>query len=200
MTVWAVVPVKRFDRAKSRLAPVLDAASRERVARELFEHVASVLAAPAVVDAVAIVTDSDKAAALAAARGALALPDPEGARTLADRVDFALAEIARRGAAVAVVLMSDLPTLDPEDVRALVRDFGPGALRVAPDERGHHTNALALRLPPPFATAFGDAESFRRHRERAEAAGLSTEIVRRPGLAFDVDTPEDYETLARLKR
>jgi 2-phospho-L-lactate guanylyltransferase len=61
---------------------------------------------------------------------------------------------------------------------------------VAPDRLGTGTNGLALSPPGVIGFRFG-AGSFAAHRAEAAAAGLEPVIVTRPGLAFDLDTPED---------
>jgi 2-phospho-L-lactate guanylyltransferase len=200
MGLFALVPAKRFEAAKSRLGGVLDGAERAAFARRMFEHVVSTLGASNAFERLAVVTDSDEVARLAEGLGALALSDPASARTLADRVDASLAELERHGATAALVVMGDLPTLTVDDVGRLVRGLQVADVVVAPDGRGHHTNALGLRVPAPFRTHFGDAESLARHRETATAASLTVNVVETPGLAFDVDTEADYATLGRLNR
>ena len=58
MSRWALIPVKGFERGKSRLAEVLEPEQREAFSRELFEHVVRVLQASPSVDGVAVVSDS----------------------------------------------------------------------------------------------------------------------------------------------
>lgn len=200
MGLFALVPAKRFEAAKSRLGGVLDGAGRAAFARRMFEHVVSTLDASDAFARLAVVTDSEEVARLAKDLGALALSDPASALTLADRVDASLAELERRGATAALIVMGDLPTLTIDDVSRLVRGLDAADMVVAPDGRGRHTNALGLRVPAPFRTHFGDAESLARHRETATIAGLTMSVVETPGLAFDVDTESDYATLGRLKR
>jgi 2-phospho-L-lactate guanylyltransferase len=86
-----------------------------------------------------------------------------------------------------IVLHSDLPLLIVGDVEALVERADVGGLAIAPDRLVTGTNAIALAEGRRFAFAFG-ADSFRRHRERA---GPGWRLAARPGLAIDIDTPED---------
>ena len=203
--VWALVPVKGFARAKSRLAGVLSASERERLARELFEHVLGVLASHRDLAGVAIVTDDRDVAHLAAARDAVVIEEDATAKpaNLAQVVDQGLLALDRRGAGAALVLMGDLPWLSAEDIQLLLRALGESDTIVVSDERGTHTNALGLRLAARNPTHFGAADSFRRHCEAARRAGLSLGTPSSPGLAFDLDLPEDWEKAqaeARLKR
>ena len=90
-----------------------------------------------------------------------------------------------------VVLHGDLPNLAADDVAALIDAAAGGpAVAIAPDRLGTGTNGLALRPPGVIGFRFG-AGSFAAHRAEAQTAGVDPAVVVRPGLAFDLDTPED---------
>ncbi len=65
---------------------------------------------------------------------------------------------------------------------------------IAPDRRREGTNALLLRPPGALAYHFGP-DSFARHCQEARQRGLRLEVCERPGLALDIDLPEDLEYL-----
>lgn len=189
--VWAVVPVKGFARAKSRLAPALGVDARERLARRLADHVVDVLQS-GVVDTVLVVTDGDDVASWASGRGLRVIEDgPALGAPLGAIVDVGLAEAGARGARHALVVMSDLPRLHPTDAAAMVSALGPGRLVLAPDHHGLGTNALGLSLPAVAPTAFGSADSAAGHRALAAAHALELVVVTREGLGADVDVPGD---------
>lgn len=198
-SIWGVVPVKAFESAKSRLAAVASPEERERLAQSMFEHVISVLRATRELEGVLVVTDSARVADAAARSGARAVHDPTGARGLADCVDRGLDEARQLGASAALVLVSDLPEVDANDIALLIDALSRSDVVIARDQGGEHTNALALRLQPRFPTSFGAADSFRRHSETAKRAGLSLTVLESRSLAFDVDTPEDYARLNRKR-
>jgi 2-phospho-L-lactate guanylyltransferase len=82
-------------------------------------------------------------------------------------------------------------------VRALVAALGSGPRCViAPDEQEQGTNALALAPPDPGFFRFGP-DSFQAHLEAAKALGAKPHILRRPGLANDLDTPDDYRRFTK---
>jgi 2-phospho-L-lactate guanylyltransferase len=197
LKAWAVVPVKRFEAAKSRLSGVLDSAARRELARGMFEHVLAVLSAAPDVAGITVVTDSRAVAEVAIVRGAIALFDPPGAEGLESCVDFALGELAQRGTTAALVLMSDLPGVTVGDIEMLARELDRYDVVVVRDASGEHTNALGLRLATRLPTSFGKADSFRRHGDEAARAGLSVSLPESPTLAFDVDTAEDYARMIR---
>jgi 2-phospho-L-lactate guanylyltransferase len=192
---WAVVPAKSLSHGKSRLRPVLDDADRARFAQRLLEHVLDVLQASAL-DGVLVAAGGEDVASLAASRGVHVLLDL-GPGSLADVVDRALADVASRGAASALVFMADLPRIEPDDVAALLAALDDHDVALVRDHIGHHTNALAVAPPTAMATCFGRPDSFAAHERAARAAALRVVTLERPGIAFDVDLPVDHQQLTR---
>jgi 2-phospho-L-lactate guanylyltransferase len=187
---WAIIPVKRFGVGKSRLAPALDAAGRAALSRRLFDHVFGVAASAVSPDRVVVVTPNAAIRDEAGRRGAHGLIEPEPA-DLNAALGSACRYAMSRGASAIAVLPSDLPFATAEDVDALIAALGAApSVAIAPDTAGDSTNALALSPPDPTFFRFG-ISSFEAHRNAARAGGAEPAIVRRPGLAFDLDTPDD---------
>jgi 2-phospho-L-lactate guanylyltransferase len=194
---WAVVPAKSLQRGKSRLRGVLGEDERTAFARDLLVHVLGVLRACPLAG-VLVATDGDDVAELAQEHGASVRRDAgAGAGGLAAVVDGALADVAARGAAAAVVLMADLPRVEPADVASLLVALGDHDIALVRDHLGDHTNALALAPPTAIATCFGRRDSFAAHCAAARAAGLRIALVDNARIAFDVDGPEEHARLVR---
>jgi 2-phospho-L-lactate guanylyltransferase len=96
-----------------------------------------------------------------------------------------------------VILQADLPTLRGEEIDALVHGGRNGGFAIATDATGTGTNALCLTAPVAFQFQFG-RHSPRAHLEEARRLRLGAEVIGRPGLAFDVDSPEDLDALKAL--
>ena len=101
-TVWAVVPVKRFDLAKGRLADALADDERRQLARAMLEDVLDALAATPEVDRVLVVTREPEVAALAMAAGAATVAETGQGLNAAVKTG---AEAARAGEAQALPLL-----------------------------------------------------------------------------------------------
>ena len=191
MLIWAIVPVKPFLRSKSRLAAVLTPEERAGLSREFLGHALDVLAqVPAVTQTVVVSRDP----------AALALAHSRQARTVTEAGAPDLNAALRRATEVAVaarvagvlILPTDLPFLTPEDVGQLLADDEEGPrVALAPDRREAGTNALFVAPPGLLRYAFGE-QSFRKHLELAQAAGAHVRVCRLPGIALDVDGPEDW--------
>jgi len=144
---------------------------------------------------IAIVTADTLLLAMMRGQGLHALHDPGGGLNAA--LGLACRYAADREARAVTVLPSDLPRVTTDDVKALVASIGPGPGGViAPDQQEQGTNALALAPPAPDFFRFGP-DSFQAHLEAAKARGMTMRILRRPGLAQDLDTPEEYRRYAK---
>lgn len=192
----ALVPVKRLELAKMRLAERLDREARARVAARCFAHVLACLQACDGFSRVAVITADPVVAARARARGAVVLADPPRAGSLGEVVDAGLDALAARGETSAVVVMADLPRLDVPALRAFLDATREGEALVARDAAGSGSNLLYLPLPRPFATRFAEPESGALHGEAARAAGIGLRFYSDEALSFDLDVVDDLAAVA----
>jgi 2-phospho-L-lactate guanylyltransferase len=193
---WIVVLIKDFTTAKSRLAPVLDAAPRRRLAEMT---AARALDAALALAPTFAVCGSVEAADLARLRGAALVVEssPSGQNPAAAR---GLTEVTERGAQSVLLLSSDLPLVDEAALRRLLAATDvPGSLVVAAPADGRQgTNALYLRPPGDFSLHFGEA-SLPRFAEEARLRGRRFIVHEDPSLALDLDEPSDLEAWRRLE-
>lgn len=202
--LWALLPVKGFGRAKSRLSPILGGAERAELARRLCEHVLAAINRCPEIAGVLVLSDSEEVLQLLHRRGVCAERElAERSRTgqaalapLAAIIDDGLSRLQQLGARSALVLMADLPLLVPGDLAEVTALLHQHDGVIVPDLREENTNALALRLGRHPQTAFGTGDSFRRHQQLFADAGQRAVVHRSPGLGFDVDLPGDYEQLS----
>ena len=207
--LWVAVPFKGPVGSKRRLAGLLDEAERARLSLAMLDGVleaalgaASVarvlLMLPAGVqppdhqDArLTVVTESPTDSSLGA----------EGAGV--DGLNRALVQAQAvangGGAASLLILPSDLPLISSEDVEALIGAARIASVVISPDRAAEGTNSLLLQPPLALEPAFGVA-SFSRHQRLAEQAGLTVAVVKRWGLALDLDTPADVLRLFAIGR
>ena len=190
-----LLPAKSFSRAKSRLGAVLSDAQRQRLAEALFERALEAVRACVEGAQIAVATDSAEVAQRVRAYGARVILDGEQPARLGEVVDRALDQLYLGGARRCLVLMTDLPLLEPPDVRALLLDLRNADCVVAPDSEDQGTNALGIPLAANNRWCFGHPDSFPRHLRAAAQRGFELRVVRRPALAFDLDTPEQLQRL-----
>jgi 2-phospho-L-lactate/phosphoenolpyruvate guanylyltransferase len=191
--LWAVVPVKDLHAAKQRLAGVLGAKERQALFCAMLEDVLCALAACAGLAGTLVVTRDPQARDLARRYGAQVLADANRGHTAASTLGARA--LAQRGIAGMVQVPADIPLLTPGDVGALLEGHGePPAVTLAPSRDGRGSNAVVCSPADALPLRFGD-DSFHPHVQRARSLGIEPRIVRRPGLALDVDTPEDLAAL-----
>lgn len=188
MSVWALVPVKARAAGKQRLAAVLDEAGRVRLVRAMLAHVLEVLRGCRQLDGIAVLTPDPQALPAGIVWLADAAADMNGA------VQAGLTALAARGARHAAVISADLPRLTVSEVEALLAAGLENGVALASDRHGSGTNALALSLPARFRPQFGSG-SLARHLDQARELSLSAAHLALPGLAFDIDEPEDLALL-----
>ena len=195
MSRWALIPVKGFERGKSRLADVLGADERAELTRNLFDHVVEVLRTAPSIDHIAVVSDSPDARAHAESLGIVALADSRDSRGLADVVDSAQRELALRGATSLLICMSDLPELSVEDIERISRALDTSDVVLVPDLMQEGTNLIAMKPATTLPSCLGHDDSLSRHRDAALERGLSLSVQVCAGIGFDVDHPGDLERL-----
>ncbi len=190
----AVVPVKSIDLAKSRLGAVLDPPRRRALAGQMLRHVLDTLR-DAGLSSVCVASDDREVLTLAEESGAHKLSGV-GDTDLNAAAATAARKVQNDGAAALLLLTADLPYLSTADIAALI-DAGRGSAVVIGEAKDGGTNALLLRPPTAIGFAFATNQpSAKLHAELARKAGIEPAIVRRPGLARDIDTPADLANLA----
>jgi 2-phospho-L-lactate guanylyltransferase len=191
LSTYAILPVKRFERAKQRLGGTLSDGSRWALAEAMVTDVLVALRRSKAVDHVLVVTCEPRAESLAIGWGADVIADPQE-RSHSNAATLGIRAAVERGATRVLLVPGDCPSLDPHEVDELLSD-GPG-VKVVPDRHGTGTNALVLDPPEAIAPGFGPG-SCERHVDRAREEGVHWEIHHTPSLTLDVDTGEDLEAL-----
>lgn len=184
-----IVPVKRLDRAKTRLEALLGAEGRRDLAAALLDDALALCAATPL--RWVIVSDDD--AVLERAEGA----GHRGVRDGGDGLNEALA-VARdaaveMGATSVTIVPCDVPLARSDDVLDIL-DTGDTSDVVLVPARDGGTNGLYLRPPGALLPRFGPS-SVSAHASAAEAAGLRCSLMPLERLALDVDTEDDVVAL-----
>ena len=199
MKLWVIVPAKPFAEAKTRLRGVLSDDERSALARGMLERTLSAVGKVGGITKAVVVTRDPEAVALAHARGADVVEEGNS-QGLNEALRQATTVAIRGGADAVLILPTDLPLLDPDDLDALLDRFAPPpAVVLAPDRFREGTNALLVAPPALIEYAFG-GDSFSIHMARARAVGARLEICERPGLRLDVDGPDDLRLAWRAER
>jgi 2-phospho-L-lactate guanylyltransferase len=198
MKTLAILPVKRFARAKQRLAPDLDNDARAALAEAMVRDVLRALARVEGLAGLILVTQEARAAALGPPFGAIVVEDPDEAGQ-SEAAALGIARARELGAERALLVPGDCPALVPGEVDGLLTGHsGSPEVVIVPDHHGSGTNALLLSPPEVIAPAFGPG-SFTRHRDAAQQAGVPLIVAGPPSLVLDIDTGGDLLALREAR-
>jgi 2-phospho-L-lactate/phosphoenolpyruvate guanylyltransferase len=201
MRTAAILPVKRFALAKSRLGGSVADGLRGRLARAMVADVLSALARAETINRTYVVTCEPSLLQTTREHGALLVPDDDELGQSA-AVTLGVRRALADGVERALCIPGDCPALDPGELDALLAGDPAGAsgaggaarVVIVPDRHGTGTNGLLLRPPDAIAPSFWP-DSFERHRRLALAAGVRARVQRPPSLLLDIDTGADLAAL-----
>ena len=180
MDAHVLVPVKRLDDAKTRLAATLSPDERVGLMRELLAHVLDVVQSADVGPVTVVSSEPLELDGIARF--------DDGGAPWNEALATAISEVVTEP--TVAIVAADLPLVAAGDVNALLATTPQRGIAIARAADGG-TNAVAMRPPGIVATRFGERGSAAIHERAAWTAGLDAHVVDLPGLAFDVDTPQD---------
>jgi 2-phospho-L-lactate/phosphoenolpyruvate guanylyltransferase len=190
--IFALLPVKSPHNAKQRLDGFLSADQREKLARILYRQTLRALCQAEGIDQVVVVTNDSDVAEHARSSGTLVFEENEQVSHSVS-ADAACLRAIKFGATTVLLVPIDVPLVTPSDFSRLAAAARPGLI-VVPSADGTGTNAMARTPPDVIESRFGPG-SCRAHLDQARLKNVPAEILRLPGLMFDVDTPEDVADL-----
>jgi 2-phospho-L-lactate/phosphoenolpyruvate guanylyltransferase len=196
--IFAILPVKSPKNAKQRLTEFLAAEERETLARLLYRQTLAALCEAKGIDRVVVATSDIEVADHARRSGVLVFEETEQVSHSAS-ADTACLMAMEMGASTAMLVPIDVPTVTPADFTRLAAAAKRPGLAIVPSSDGTGTNALVRTPPDCIQSRFGPG-SFRAHCDQALANGLQLDILRLPGLMFDIDTPEDVAEFLAMSR
>ena len=188
-----LIPVKNLSSAKQRLASVLDQSARTQLAQAMLHDVVATLAAWTRRPACALVTSDPFALELARKYDFEIISDPAnpgetGAIEMATRV------CVEREVDFTLIIPADIPLIDVSELDQILDHVPDQGSLLVPAADGRGTNAAFRRPADLFPLRFGN-DSFRPHLAAARATGKPCEVLQLPGIALDVDNPEDLRLL-----
>ncbi len=193
MRTAAILPVKRFASAKSRLSQSVAEELRARLARAMVADVLQALAETASIELTIVVTREPSLPETAREHGALVIEDtPEQSQSAA--VTLGVQRALSDGFERVLCIPGDCPALDPAELDGLLARAEDRSVVIVPDRHGTGTNGLLLTPPDAIVPAFGPG-SCERHRALAHEAGAECRVAHTSSLLLDVDTGADLAAL-----
>lgn len=188
--MWAVIPVKRPDAAKQRLAGLLSPMARAALVAAMLEDVLEALAGCASIARRSIVRSDLAFSDLERRYDVEAIVEPRNGLRRALR--SAARHLRRAGADSMLIVPGDVPTVTAAELHTVTDDHTQ--MTIVSDSDGNGTNALAVTPPDLIPFLYGEG-SYSAHVAAAAARGISARTLRLPGLELDIDTPADLHEL-----
>jgi 2-phospho-L-lactate guanylyltransferase len=195
-----LVPIRSLTGGKTRLSGALTPTARALLTRNMLTRVVMAAAESGLVETVLVISPDPAVLRLSSELHdrVVAIEQDLGAPGLNGAIEQGRTWAIAHRAGAFLVLFGDLPLLDADDVRHLVRRDAP--VVIAPDRHGAGTNALLLRFgtaeqeQEPFRFGFGIG-SYAHHVDEAHRLGLDVAVSSTPGTALDLDTPDDLTAI-----
>jgi len=186
--VGAIVPVKTFSRAKTRLN--LSEEKTEQICSIMLESVLSAISQSNVMEETVIVSKDEFALNMGKKFGAIQVYDQEelgvnNAVMLGDRY------FVKEDFDLTIVFPQDIPLIQPGDIRMLFEMKGSNrCVLVVPSRTFDGTNAL-LRMPVDVMETHYDEDSYKIHLNTAEKKNATSALILIPRIMLDVDDQAD---------
>lgn len=192
MKTAAIIPVKTFSKAKTRLG--LPADTVADLCQIMLEEVVSTVSGSPHIHGTVIVTREPEAVRIADAAGADVIPDQEAG--VNEAVLLADAYMLEAGYDSSVVFPQDIPYITVQDIDLVMQyRILPDSAIVVPSRRFDGTNAL-VRTPTDLMGTHYDYDSYRMHMETARSKTSNAIALFATSIMCDIDNMEDIRFLA----
>ena len=192
----ALVPLKSLRQAKTRLGSVLHPEQRAALVEAMARDVLAVLAGHPAIDGVTLLSDDPAVRDIAREHGADFIAESELlVQGLNPVIAAGVTRLVEQGARRLLVSHGDIPALTKDDISAALDGQAQhGGLLVGTDQAASGTNLLVFAANDIPLFSFGE-NSCALHQQWAQEAGGEALVLKRPGIALDVDDIDDLQDL-----
>lgn len=187
---WALVPLKRFEAAKTRLSPLLSSDQRQKLVFAMACDVLTCLKNCDDLGGIAIVSAEPAIEKLSQQFGATWIKETceEG---LNAALTMAVQTLADAGVQSVLCIPGDVPLITPDKISTILAGHQSApAVTLVPASNSNGTNAILCSPPTVVPFCFGE-DSYQQHQRAASLAGISTRSLKLAHIDFDLDTPND---------
>jgi len=179
LKIAAIIPVKTFSNAKTRLQ--LPTEKVEKLCKIMLEEILQVLSASTKIEKIILITKEQKAIEIAKKFNAIIIIDEkeEGVNQAVSLADEYLLE---NNFNTSIVFPQDIPYIKIEDIDFMLK-------------YQMHPNFVIIRMPIDLMKTHYDDDSYRNHMITAKEHTLNVGMVFVKRIMLDVDNQEDLEFL-----
>ena len=192
MKIAAIIPVKTFSLAKTRLD--LSLQQKEELCKVMLDEILYTLSISPQIDKTVIVTKEAKAIELGKKYNAVVISDNEE-KSVNDAVALADKYLLENKFDASIVFPQDIPFIKTQDVDFMLNyKIPPNFAIVVPSRRFDGTNAL-VRMPIDLMTTHYDEDSYKIHMNTAKEHTRNVALVFVKRIMLDVDNRDDLKFL-----
>ena len=188
LRIGAIIPVKTFSRAKTRLN--LSPEKTEKICEVMLESVLQNVTRSSLIEKTVLVSRDEKALGIGKKFGAHGIYD-ESEQGVNSAVLLADNYFIHEGFEASMVFPQDVPLIQPEDMEMLYQ-MRPSnrCVLVVPSQKFDGTNAL-FRTPVNVMETHYDEDSYKIHLDTAEKRNASSALVLIRRIMLDIDDQSD---------
>ena len=188
MKVAAIIPVKTFAKAKTRLQ--LPQKAKDDLCKLMFEEVLKTVI-DSDIDTVIVVSKDKDAIEIGKSYDVIQIID-NNETGVNNAVSLADKYLANNGFDASIVFPQDIPFMQREDIDNLLKFSSSNSVLVVPSRRFDGTNAL-LRSPVNIMETHYDEDSYRIHLHTGRKYTRNASLVLIRQIMMDIDNNDDLE-------
>lgn len=189
MKTSAIIPVKTFSNAKTRLD--VDEEKKITICKLMFEEVLQTLSVSNLIDEIVVVTKDEEALQISKKFNPIQLADNETGVNAA--VAIADDYVKKNGFDASIVFPQDIPYMKTQDIDFLLQFQKPPIFSlIVPSRRFDGTNAL-VRMPVDLMKTHYDEDSYKIHLTTGKLCTQNTSLVFVRRVMMDIDNMDDLQ-------
>ena len=192
MKIAAIVPVKTFSNAKTRLD--LSSHQVEDLCKVMLEEILHTISIYPRIEKIILVTKEEKAIEIGKKFNTITIID-EKEESVNNAVALADKYLLENDFDASIVFPQDIPYIKTQDIDFMLNYMAPPNFAiVVPSRRFDGTNAL-VRMPIDLMETHYDEDSYKIHMNTAKEHTLNVALIFVKRIMWDVDNTEDLEFL-----
>ena len=192
MKIAAIIPVKTFSNAKTRLD--LSPNKKEKLCEIMLEEILHTISISPQIEKIVIVTKEEKAIKIGEKFNVKIIID-EKEESVNSAVELADKYLLENNFHASIVFPQDIPYIKTQDIEFMLNYKAPPNFAIiVPSRRFDGTNAL-VRMPVNLMKTHYDEDSYKIHMNTAKEHTLNVAMVFVKRIMLDVDNDEDLEFL-----
>jgi 2-phospho-L-lactate guanylyltransferase len=192
LKIAAIIPVKTFSNAKTRLQ--LSPDKVEALCKVMLEEILQVLSISPKIEKIIMVTKEEKAIEIGKKFNTITIID-EKEESVNQAVALADKYLLENDFNASIVFPQDIPYIKTQDIDFMLNyQMHPNFAIIVPSRKFDGTNAL-VRMPVDLMKTHYDNDSYRNHMSTAKECTLNVAMVFVKRIMLDIDDEEDLKIL-----